>query len=86
MIPAKTKLPTVEINPARKELKGKVLPVAQYTNSMMPVTRMYNKYTSMILRRLGVLFLYPDQREEMDSKYVPIAVEIIKQRREEEGE
>lgn len=39
-LPAKTKEPTVEMKPDRKELNGKVPTRAQYTNCMTPVSKM----------------------------------------------
>ena len=39
--PPKTKLPTVEMNPERKELKGNVPTKQQYKNWIIPVTNIY---------------------------------------------
>ena len=39
-LPANTNDPTQEINPDKKELKGKVPTMQQYTNWRIPVIRM----------------------------------------------
>lgn len=60
----RTKQPTVQMNPARNELKGKVPTMAQYTNCAMPVSRMYARNVSMICTRLAVRSRYELQKLE----------------------
>ena len=57
-LPPKTKPPTVEMNPDKKELNGKVPTMQQYTNCIIPVKRIYNKYASTIFSFLGVFLVY----------------------------
>jgi hypothetical protein len=55
---AKTKDPTVEMKPDKKELKGNVPTKQQYPNWKIPVNITYTKYASMIFNFLGVDCMY----------------------------
>lgn len=50
--------PTVEMNPERKELKGKVPTRQQYKNWKTPVRNTYTRYASTIFSFLGVCCMY----------------------------
>jgi len=53
-VPARTKVPTVEMNPDRKELYGNVPTRTQYTNCTIPVTRTKSRNASTSLSRVLV--------------------------------
>ncbi|KAA8491795.1 hypothetical protein FVE85_8277 [Porphyridium purpureum] len=54
-----TKVPTVEINPARNALNGKVPTTIQYANCTMPVINTARIYASITLRYNGTPASYP---------------------------
>jgi len=53
-VPARTKVPTVEMNPDRKELYGNVPTRTQYINCTIPVTRTKSRNASTSLSRVLV--------------------------------